>query len=289
MSVFPAAPCLEPQPQPQVPAAGPSMLRRNLKIFILLVLKPKCSTCSRLPALLLHCFFALSLYRPAMCWYVSECDALISQILDFAWVFMLMELLVFFQRALLTAFHEYRRLLQQERDEDGTEENEAQFCDVCDPARSQASRPDGLTTAEALAFLRVLVVLKLVFSLMMNTEFLFTVEPGQRIYTGAFSHINGGLMTSKNSHPGPLERHMWQVIELSIMNWQAWQILLRDHEGVNNERGEDLETGGSAAVEAGVAISSPVFGPGLQNEIQSEYLEQHQSPVTEDIDGAGQQ
>ncbi|KAK3955153.1 hypothetical protein QBC32DRAFT_381271 [Pseudoneurospora amorphoporcata] len=229
MSVFPAAPRLEPQPQPHVPAAGPSMLRRNLKIFFLLVSKPKCSTCSRLPALLLHCFFALSLYRPAMCWYVSECDALISQILDFAWVFMLMELLVFFQRALLTAFHEYRRLLQHERDEDGTEENEAQFCDVCDPARSQASRPDGLTSAEALAFLRVLVVLELVFSLVMNTEFLFTVEPGQ----------------------------LWE---------------LRNHEGVNNERGDDLEKGSSAAVEAGVAVLSPVFGPGLQNEIQSEYL-----------------
>ncbi|KAK3338142.1 hypothetical protein B0H65DRAFT_477900 [Neurospora tetraspora] len=302
------------QPQPQVPAAGSSILRHNIKIFFLLGLKPKCSTFSHFPTLLLHCSFALSLYRAAACDY-GRCTHLTWWIFDFIWAFIVVELWIFFQRAVLTTFHEYHSLLQQEREGDGTEENEAQLCHVCGPTRPQGSRLSGLTTSsEALAFLRVLIAMELVLS-MRYREFLLPTLAWLGYTCGSFNHAKGGPMTPRTSHAGPLERHMWRVIEISILNWQAWLIMLRreglgwdwlwscvavhattglvwelrDHEGVNDGRRDDLETGGSGAVEADAAVPSPVFGSRPRDEVRSESPGQHQGPVTEDIDTAGHQ
>lgn len=100
------------QAQPQVSAAGLRVLRQNLKIFFFLSLKPKWSTFSRFPPLLLHWLFALSLCRPYVLRHNWRGDAMLWT-LDFARGFILLEFLVFVQQASLTAFHEYRRLLQR--------------------------------------------------------------------------------------------------------------------------------------------------------------------------------
>ena len=116
-------------------------------------------------------------------------------------------------------------------------------------------------------------------------------------------------MTPRNPHVGPLEGHMWRVVELSILNWQACLILLRqrslgwdwlwsciamhattglvwelwDHEGANDGRSGDLETGGSAAV------LPPAFEFRPPSETRSESPGQHQGPATEGIDASVQQ
>lgn len=191
-----------------------------------------------------------------------------------------------------------------------------QSCFVCGPVSCQQdSQFNVLTTApEALAFLRVLIAVELVFS-MCYRDFLYPTLAWLGYTYGSFNHAKGESLRPRTSQAGPLERHMWRVIELSIMNWQAslfmfhgryvgWDWLwacvavhattglvweLKSHEGVEAARRDDLETGGAAAVEPGVAVSSPTSGSGPQNEAGSEFPEHHQSSVIEDIDTVGEQ
>ncbi|KAK3398439.1 hypothetical protein B0T20DRAFT_479196 [Sordaria brevicollis] len=306
--------------RPHVPgsAARSSVFRSSIKTFFHLGLKPKWSTYSHFPILLLHWSFVLPLYHPANCdgsYY--RCHHLASWFLDCVWTFILTEFWVFYQRAVLTAFHEYRRLLQQEeRAEDDTQEDEAQACCVFGPVRpQQESRLGGLTTAsEAMTFLRVLIAVELVFSLRFR-EFLYPTLAWLGYTYGSFNQAKKGSVRAEAFQAGPLERHMWRLIELCIMNWEAWLIVfpgsyqggnwlwtcvavhatsglaweLKDHQGVDAARGDDIETGGAAVVEAAAAaVSSPISGPGPQNEAGSEFPEHHQSSVIEDIDTAGQ-
>lgn len=130
---------------------------------------------------------------------------------DFIWAFILAEFWVFFQRAVITTFHHYRRLLEQEeRVEDSTQENEVQLCFVCGPVRQQqpGSDLDGLATAsEALTFLRVLVAVELVFSLRYR-DFLFPTLAWLGYIYGSFSHVKAGSVRPRTSQAGPLERHV---------------------------------------------------------------------------------
>lgn len=79
---------------------------------------------------------------------------------------------------------------------------------------------------------------------------------------------------------------MWLSVTVHATTGLVWG--LRDHDGVDSARGDDLETGGPAAVEDGVVVSSSFFVSESQNEIRSEsLLERHQSHPTEDIDTVG--
>ena len=186
------------------------------------------------------------------------CNELLECMPVFISLFILAELWILFLRVVRPAFHEYHLLLQQERDEDGTEDNEVQLCLVCGPVHPQGSRLGDLTTSsEAQAFLRVLNVMGLMF-LSQFTKFLF----------------NGSFYREE-----ALWDRMLTCAGILATTGLVWE--LRNHEGVNYRRRDDFETGGPAALEAdeagGVAVPSPGLGSQSQTEIRNQSPEQHQT------------